>query len=90
VIHELIATGFYIGKLKLAPGTLGTLLGIPVVYLASFNRWTILLALGIVFLVGLIASQRVITASGEEDPSPAFYSWNQPSNPISSDWDSSG
>jgi len=68
VIHEFIATGFYIGKLRLAPGTLGTLLGIPIVYLASFNRWTILLALGVVFLIGLITSQEVIAASGEEDP----------------------
>ncbi len=68
MIHEFIATGFYIGKLRLVPGTLGTLLGIPIVYLASFNRWTILLALGVVFLIGLITSQEVIAASGEEDP----------------------
>ncbi len=68
MIHEFIATGFYIGKLRLVPGTLGTLLGIPIVYLASFNRWTILLALGVVFLIGLITSQEVIAASEEEDP----------------------
>ena len=68
MIHEFIATGFYIGKLRLVPGTLGTLLGMPIVYLASFNRWTILLALGVVFLIGLITSQEVIAASGEEDP----------------------
>ncbi len=68
MIHEFIATGFYVGRIGPAPGTLGTLLGIPVVHLASFNQWTILLALVVVFLIGLVTSQQVITVSGEEDP----------------------
>lgn len=31
-IIELLATGFYLGKARKAPGTMGTLLGIPLAY----------------------------------------------------------
>jgi phosphatidylglycerophosphatase A len=36
-IVEALATGFYLGKIPVMPGTFGTLLGIPVVWL--FGRW---------------------------------------------------
>jgi len=68
MIYELIATGFYVGRINLAPGTLGTLLGIPLVYLVSFNLWTILVAIAVLFVVGLIASNEVIRITGEPDP----------------------
>ncbi len=67
MLSELIATGFYIGRLP-APGTLGTLLGVPVVYLVSFNFWTIFIAVGVLFLAGLISSNEVINRLQEEDP----------------------
>lgn len=68
VLYELIATGFYVGRINFAPGTLGTLLGIPLVYLVSFNLWTILMAIAVLFVAGLIASNEVIRITGEPDP----------------------
>ncbi|NPA41115.1 MAG: phosphatidylglycerophosphatase A [Aquificae bacterium] len=67
MLHELIATGFYVGRLP-APGTLGTLLGIPLVYIVAFNWWTVLIALGVLFFIGLITSNEVIRITGEQDP----------------------
>ena len=65
---QLIATGFYIGRLGLAPGTLGTLIAVPILYLVSFNLWTIIAATGVLFALGLIASNEVIRITGENDP----------------------
>lgn len=48
-IVELLATGLYLGKIKFAPGTFGTLLGIPL-------AWLFLTYLdGPLFLVGIAA-----------------------------------
>ncbi|WP_457600702.1 phosphatidylglycerophosphatase A family protein [Hydrogenivirga sp.] len=68
MLHELIATGFYVGRLAYAPGTFGTLLGIPVVYLVSFNPWTILATVVALFLIGLISSNEMIKLTGDNDP----------------------
>ncbi len=65
---QLIATGFYVGRLGLAPGTLGTLIAVPILYLASFNLWTIVATMGVLFALGLIASNEVIRITGESDP----------------------
>ncbi len=35
---EFIVTGFYVGKIKRAPGTFGTLLGIPLVFFLSYQH----------------------------------------------------
>ncbi len=67
MFHEFIATGFYVGRLP-APGTLGTLWGVPLVYLVSFNPWTTLTATAFIFLVGLITSNEVIKMTGDSDP----------------------
>ncbi len=67
-MHEFIATGFYVGRIGFAPGTLGTLLGIPIVYLFSFNRWTLVIALIGVFLIGLTTSKYVIETKAQKDP----------------------
>ncbi len=67
MIQELIATGFFVGRLP-APGTLGTLWGIPIVYLVSFNPWTTVTTVVFLFIVGLIASNGVIRLTGEQDP----------------------
>ena len=65
---QLIATGLYVGRLGIAPGTLGTIVAIPILYLVSFNLWTIIAAAGILFALGLIASNEVIRITGESDP----------------------
>jgi len=67
MIYELIATGFFVGRLP-APGTLGTLWGVPIVYLVSFSPWTVLVALGVLFFLGLISSNEVIKMTGDSDP----------------------
>ncbi len=67
MIHELIATGMFVGRLP-APGTLGTLWGIPIVYLVYFNHWTILISVLILLVVGLLSSNEVIRMKGESDP----------------------
>ena len=38
-----IATGFYVGRFRYAPGTVGTLLGVPLAYLFGFKWWLVLL-----------------------------------------------
>ena len=67
MFHEFIATGAFIGRLP-APGTLGTLWGIPIVYLVSFNSWTILVAVIVLFVLGLVSSSEVIRMTGDQDP----------------------
>jgi len=67
-VLQLIATGFLIGRIGIAPGTLGTLVGIPVLYIVSFNQWTIITATAILFAVGLIASNEIIRLTGDADP----------------------
>jgi len=67
MFHEFIATGAFVGRLP-APGTLGTLWGIPIVYLVSFNPWTILFAVVVLFVLGLISSNEVIRLTGDQDP----------------------
>ena len=53
MILKFILTGFYIGKIKYAPGTFGTLLAIPIFLLIyDFNLIT---KISIVFLIFLIS-----------------------------------
>ena len=53
MILKFILTGFYIGKIKYAPGTFGTLLAIPIFLLIyDFNLIT---KISIVFLLFLIS-----------------------------------
>lgn len=67
MFRELIATGLLVGRLP-APGTLGTLLGIPVVYLVAFSPLTLLVALGLLFFLGLYSSKEMIKRTGDRDP----------------------
>ncbi len=68
MLWELIATGFYIGKIKFAPGTVGTLLALPLIYIFAFKWWAVLIISLILFIVGVFASNYVIDMSDEEDP----------------------
>jgi len=68
MLWEIIATGFYIGRVKFAPGTLGTLLAIPLIYIFAFKWWSVLTVSLILFLIGVFASNYVIDMTEEEDP----------------------
>ncbi|MDV6327466.1 phosphatidylglycerophosphatase A [Idiomarina sp. Sol25] len=66
-IHWL-ALGFGSGLAPKAPGTFGTLIGIPAVFLlASLNWWEYLLALVVMTLVGIWICQYTAKAMGEHD-----------------------
>ncbi len=67
-IAELIATGFYAGKSKFAPGTVGTLVGIPFLLLTSAQGAGYILLLLLLSVAGTLASQVVIEATGVKDP----------------------
>ncbi len=70
-MHKLIATFFYIGLMRPAPGTWGSAAAIPVVYLvhrfAGFPG--VALATLAVFFIGWWATARYTQATGQEDPS---------------------
>ncbi len=68
MLSEFLATGFFVGRLGFAPGTLGTLIAVPLVYLFSFNFWALLGGVVLTTLVGLVTSTKVINLTGEEDP----------------------
>ncbi len=65
---KLLATGFKVGSLGVAPGTLGTLLTIPLVLILAHNKFILLISIFIFTLLGLKATKSVIQETGEEDP----------------------
>ncbi|WP_226621338.1 phosphatidylglycerophosphatase A [Alloyangia pacifica] len=68
---RLIATFFYAGLLRPAPGTWGSLAALPAAYLLLVlgGFWLLLAATVVAFVLGYIATQK-LTADGEdEDPS---------------------
>ncbi len=66
--QELIATGFYIGRFRYAPGTVGTLLGVPLVYLLVYKWWLTLLFGLLLYAVAVWSANYVIELTREEDP----------------------
>jgi phosphatidylglycerophosphatase A len=72
-LANLIATGFYVGKIPIAPGTFGSLLGLILLF-PWYGQGTSLLVLGILctgcFGVGLWATQTILTASEFQNPDP--------------------
>ncbi len=67
MLYEIVATLFYLGKLP-APGTLGTLVGLGIAYIVSFNLWTLLVTIFSLFIVGLVATTEVVRRRGDPDP----------------------
>ncbi len=69
-ITDLLATGFFMGKIPFMPGTFGSLVAIPVGYLCTFlpfyAGWIVL---GAVFFIGVYVAGRYSTITGIEDPS---------------------
>ncbi len=52
----------------MAPGTAGSLVALVALWLIPFDRWTLLLTLAAVILVGIWAGSRVERALGAKDP----------------------
>ncbi|NPA51312.1 MAG: phosphatidylglycerophosphatase A [Aquificae bacterium] len=65
----LVATGGFVGKIPIAPGTLGTLVAIPII-LIYWNKGVIaqLSITAAVFFVGLWASIVLVEKYNEKDP----------------------
>jgi phosphatidylglycerophosphatase A len=65
---ELIATGFYLGRFRYAPGTVGTLLGVPLAYLFGFKWWLVLLVGVFLYFLGVKSAEYMMELTKEEDP----------------------
>lgn len=68
----MIATWFGAGLLPRAPGTWGSLAALPFAWPihAAFGRWGLILAAGILFLIGIWAAGVYVVRGGDEDPGP--------------------
>ncbi|MCS7262785.1 MAG: phosphatidylglycerophosphatase A [Aquificaceae bacterium] len=66
--RELIATGLYVGRFRYAPGTLGTLLGVPLVYLLVHEWWLTLLFVLILYWLAVWSAGYMVELTGEKDP----------------------
>jgi phosphatidylglycerophosphatase A len=70
-----IATGFYSGYFPLAPGTIGTIVAIPIYFIISlFNSilyYSIIIV--VLFILGIIVSSKAIIIFRQEDPSPVVF-----------------
>ena len=64
----IIGTGFYIGKSKLFPGTLGSILAIPLVYYFGGKTFSVFLISILIFIVGILSSNYIIKLRSEKDP----------------------
>ena len=49
-----LATGGYVGYAPFAPGTFGTMVGLPIVYLLSKAHWALALILVVAFVFGAV------------------------------------
>jgi phosphatidylglycerophosphatase A len=64
-----LATGFGSGLSPRAPGTIGTVPAVAVFpWLYPLGPWGYLLAVALLFVLGVYAAQRAITLLGREDP----------------------
>jgi len=68
MLLEMVATGFFVGKLPFAPGTFGTLVGIPLVLFLSVDQRLYWAGLALVFFLGWLSAEWMVRAKGEEDP----------------------
>ncbi len=68
---RLIATFFYTGRLRPAPGTWGSLAALPAAYLLLVlgGFWLLLAATVLAFVLGYIATQKLTAGGEDEDPS---------------------
>lgn len=66
--QELIATGFYVGRFRYAPGTVGTLLGVPLVYLLVYKWWLTLLFGLLLYAVAVWSANYMVELTRDKDP----------------------
>ncbi|MCS7277417.1 MAG: phosphatidylglycerophosphatase A [Aquificaceae bacterium] len=66
--REFIATGLYLGRFRYAPGTVGTLLGVPLVYLLVHKWWLNLLFAPLLYWLAVWSAQYMIELTSEKDP----------------------
>ncbi len=65
----LFSTGFYTGYIPVAPGTIGSVLGLIIASLVGLLHWKIQLALFIVtFLLSIYAIRTTLNFFGKKDP----------------------
>jgi len=57
-----------VGKLPFAPGTLGTLLGVPIVLLLYIDKNLYLWGTALLFFTGWLASEHMVRLLKDEDP----------------------
>ena len=71
VLSQVISTFFYVGYLRPAPGTWGSLAALPIgIYVLIFFDWQTLLALCLVtFFIGVWASGYYAGSNHKKDPS---------------------
>lgn len=70
-MKQVIGTFFYVGYLKPAPGTWGSLAALPFVWLLHVlgGPWLFTAAIVALYLVGLWATRGLLAETGNEDPS---------------------
>lgn len=66
--QELLATGFYLGRFRYAPGTVGTLLGIPLVYLLVYKWWLTLMLGLLLYAIAVWSASYMVELTREKDP----------------------
>ena len=69
-LWELISTWFYIGKSRYAPGTVGSIATLPLVYLlhSYLGTWSVVVFAILISLIGIIAAGNFSKAIGIHDP----------------------
>ena len=69
-LWELISTWFYIGKSRYAPGTVGSIATLPLVYLlhSYLSTWSVIVFAILISLIGIVAAEKFSKAIGIHDP----------------------
>lgn len=67
---EIISTWFYVGRVSHAPGTVGSFITLPLIYLLNFYLGinSVLVFILIFTIVGIIASDKYAECIGKKDP----------------------
>ena len=64
-----LATGFYVGRMPFAPGTVGTLIGLPVAYVIGWLSLPLAMAAAVALILGAVwIAQEAEQQLGQKDP----------------------